>query len=208
MHADAVGKECAGRAQYGTQALEQALTSAFDAVSLGIYNCREVRGGGALSVHAEGRALDLRPSDWSDARPSALGNQILGVLGSQADALGVQRVIWFGRVYDHASPLGRAYHGASPHHDHLHIEQTWAASQSLSYDHASDVIGVSLDLPEGDQVLCLRRFDDLEDGMRWLYVDGVRYRLHSWSTGPAALETAGVPTVALSDAQLRTIREV
>lgn len=208
MPAEPVGSECSGREQPGTRVLLETLTDAFSASSLGIYNCRQSTGGAGLSVHAEGRALDLRPDDWSADYASAIGNNVLVALGENAEALGIQRVIWWEHIYDEDSPLGRPYRGSSPHHDHLHIEQTWDAARTLDRARAEALLLPPHDPSPEDGMLLLRRHEVLADSMRWLYVDGRRFRLQSWDLGVQPLLDAGVPTVALLDSQLAKITEV
>lgn len=202
MPADAVGKECSGAAEPGTKVLAAELLRAYGGHSVGIYSCREVRGGGALSLHGEGRAYDHAPRSGDLAE----GYAVLDALAAVSDVLGVQRVIWDHAVYDEASPAGRPYRGADPHTSHLHIEQTRAAAASLDSETARLALSGPTEHLERS-MLILRRRDDLEDSMRWLYLDGTRYRLEGWAASVQPLIDAGVPQTALSDAQLRGIPE-
>ena len=51
-------RRCTGGPQRGARALSDWLVANVPGVSWGIYNCRRVRGGSSLSLHAEGRAVD------------------------------------------------------------------------------------------------------------------------------------------------------
>lgn len=97
----------------------------------GIYNCRPVRGGTSRSVHSEGRAVDamIRPvGGKGDPR----GYELLNALASHGKRLGVQCVIWDRQIWTAKSPGGRRYNGQAPHYDHLHIELTRKAGESLT----------------------------------------------------------------------------
>lgn len=123
---------CVGGPRPGTEALLRALIALwgpFGAGSSGIYNCRRVSPGGPWSVHAEGRAVDLSCPE----PPAALGRTVLSALGESASGLGVQRVIYDRRQYDADNPSGKHYIGDDPHLTHLHIEQTRASAEALTY---------------------------------------------------------------------------
>lgn len=207
LPADAPPTECSGREQPGTSALRAVLLDHFGGTNLGIYACREVRGGGSLSVHADGRAFDHGMPGRMGGPAREAGNRVLELVARNARGLGVQRVIWWHRLYDAGSPFGRAYYGDDAHETHLHIEQTVAASRTLT----EAAIRLALYGPPavtGDEMIMLRRAASDADTMRWLYLDGRRFRLQGWTSGVQPLIDAGVPTVALSDTQLRTIPEV
>ncbi|MEJ5915917.1 hypothetical protein WDV86_15920, partial [Pseudokineococcus sp. 1T1Z-3] len=48
-----------------------------------------------------------------------------GVTAGNARRLGVMYVIWDSRIWASYRPTWRAYTGASPHTDHVHISLTW-----------------------------------------------------------------------------------
>lgn len=112
-------------------ALQTVLLAAYGpagAGSYGIYNCRPIAPGAPeLSIHAEGRALDL-----SVPEGGALGDVVLERLLAAAGRLGLQRIIYWGQQYDRHSPLGTPYGGDNPHLNHLHIEQTRDAAATLT----------------------------------------------------------------------------
>lgn len=121
---------CSTGERPGTVALERALISTFGregASSAGIFNCRRVEGSSTWSVHADGRALDLRPGRGGQL----LGDEMLIALLAASWELGLQRVIWWRMQYDANDPEGRPYTGPNPHIDHLHIEQEPNAAQRL-----------------------------------------------------------------------------
>lgn len=128
---NAVGSRCSGRAQPGAIALRDGVRNVYPAIGdLGIYNCRQSSGGGGLSTHGEGRGWDAACNANSQAG-LVLGNQVAGELVRLHQQLGVQRIIWNRRITDVPNGMGkwRAYHGTSPHTDHLHIELCWKAAR-------------------------------------------------------------------------------
>lgn len=98
--------------------------------SMGIYNCRDVRGGTTKSVHACGRAVDCGVNVNVDGHRTMV--EFLRRLAPHAKGLGVQLVI-FSRLSGSArNPWPHDYEGTHPHFDHLHIELNGAAAQTLT----------------------------------------------------------------------------
>lgn len=119
---------CTSGAQPGAKALMYALEERYSRhTNMGIYNCRPVRGGYALSVHGEGRAGDSG-MPWA----SDYGDNVARVLVRNAGALGLQAVIWDRRFWSRAYPTGRYYDGVNPHKDHIHWEMGWYAAKNLT----------------------------------------------------------------------------
>ncbi len=127
---------CTGIAAGGARALlAWALENYADsdgAVSLGIYNCRSVRGGSTKSLHGEGRAVDLGLPIGSDGKGMPVGRDIVDRMGGVGDAVGIQCVIFDREIWSAVSPSGRAYNGVHPHYDHLHIELTRSAAEHMT----------------------------------------------------------------------------
>lgn len=89
--------------------------------SLGIFNCRPIRGGKSYSVHAEGRAADLA-ANANDPRQLEKANRYIEFLITNSEALQVQQIIWNGQ-YWRSGQGWRPYTGsAGPHRDHAHVE--------------------------------------------------------------------------------------
>jgi hypothetical protein len=109
----------------------------FGATSLGIFACRKIAGTDTWSVHAEGRAFDLGIPP--DSRPE-LGDAVLRELLRAPDEL-LQRVIWWGQVYDRQTPGGRPLGGGNPHEDHLHIEIPWEHADGLTSAEIAALLG-------------------------------------------------------------------
>ena len=150
---------CTGSLTAGARALGEFLVAEFGATSFGGYNCRTIGSSSTLSVHSEGRALDVYvPMHGSgpDAADNDLGDPIGNWLIENAELIGVSYVIW-----DRASwgahrggDKHRSYGGAHPHNNHLHIEITWeAAAQATDWFSDPDsatVPGGSGTDPSGD----------------------------------------------------------
>ena len=85
-----------------------------------------------MSVHATGRALDLHiPLHEGDA-DNDLGDPVGNWLIEHAEEIGIQYIIWdrwtWG-AHRRAGEKERAYGGAHPHDDHLHIELSTVAAE-------------------------------------------------------------------------------
>lgn len=138
---------CTGAATPGAQALMRVAITHYGARSLGIYNCRTVRGGGARSLHAEGRAGD---PGWTPigGRGNPKGHQFVQDVRPRASQLGVQCLIFDERIWSAKSPgpAGRPYGGPVPHHDHVHFELTRVAGAHLTVATILKVLGTDLGL--------------------------------------------------------------
>ena len=89
--------------------------------SMGIINCRDVRGGETLSHHGPGRAYDCGiPTDNGAYIPES-GDQIIELLGPHGKRLGLDHLILNRVIYSATSPDGRPYDGVHPHFNHAHI---------------------------------------------------------------------------------------
>ena len=135
-------RRCTGGAQPGALALLKYLQSRYIGRSLGIYNCRAVRGGRSRSVHSEGRALDWG-LNANNRRQRAVAEEIVASLlatdgaGNRhalARRMGVQLIIWNRRVWSASRPNSglRRYGGQNPHTDHIHIELNWPGARKAT----------------------------------------------------------------------------
>lgn len=134
-------RACTTGPQPGARALLAWIAETYPGYSVGIFNCRVVAGTGTNSVHGEGRALDWGLRQPSPSRANPVGHRILQHIGAHGDRLGIQTIIWDRRIYSRSSPEGRTYTGRSPHLDHLHIEETWAAARNLTLATLRAVLG-------------------------------------------------------------------
>ena len=98
--------------------------------NLGIYVVRTVAGSSTTSLHAEGRACDL----GINPHGAQWGTEFAEQLRLNSAELGVQCVIWNGRIWSGAYPDAgwRAYTGTNAHVDHIHCELTRAAAKTLT----------------------------------------------------------------------------
>lgn len=136
---DSIGASCLGHVQPGTRAISEAILAKWGGSSDGIYNCRNVRGGSTKSAHAEGRAYDHH---WTNEKS---GFEIANALVALNATLGIQVVIFWDRIWSfpHANEGFRPYHGADPHHSHLHVEQNWSGATELTLPEANRVLNPS-----------------------------------------------------------------
>lgn len=147
---------CTGGPTAGAKALlAWALESFPSSRSLGIYNCRTVRGGLTTSLHGEGRAVDVGfPVRGGLAHDD--GRTLVAALGEHGRRLGVQAVIFDRRIYSASSPAGRPYRGVSPHVDHAHVELTHASADRLTLATLRAVTGLPAPAPIGAETMLSR----------------------------------------------------
>jgi hypothetical protein len=112
----------AGREAPGTRALWATIHAMWPATGfLGIYASRAIRGSDRLSLHAEGRAVDVRPGSDAERRTIAAWAR------EHAATLGIQEVIDYaeGRIWTtrRAAEGWRPYKGVTAGLRHLHIGQ-------------------------------------------------------------------------------------
>lgn len=138
----------AGKSQPGARQLMLWCLDAYpSATNLGIYAPRNVRGGGALSVHAEGRAIDVGFPDVG-AAGNPLGWQLAHQLVAAHVAIGIQCVIYARRIWSTARPAWRAYGGTDPHTGHVHAELNREAAQWLTAAEITAALGGGNAMPE------------------------------------------------------------
>ena len=139
--------DCSGQAMPGARALLAWLLKAYPSTSsLGIYNCRNVRGGTSMSIHACGRAVDLKVPMINN-RGTPLGHSIVNQLAAEGKRLGIQAIIYDREIWSARSPDGRYYGGTAPHYDHIHIELNKNAGSKLNLATLYAVLG------EGEEML-------------------------------------------------------
>lgn len=125
--------ECTGGPTPGAKALMGFCLVRWEtAKSLGIYNCRRVRGGLVRSVHSEGRAIDV-------GFPRVDGGTVEGWecaidLVDHHVELGIQQVIYARKVWRNTRMDAgwRPYRGVHNHNDHIHAELTRQAASELT----------------------------------------------------------------------------
>lgn len=148
------GPNCSHGATPGARALMSWCLDEFpDATNGGIFNCRAVRGGSALSLHAVGRAGDVM-FPLVDGRPNPAGARLVARLRPRAKDLGIQAMIWNRRIWSAKSPgpEGRTYSGVNPHRDHVHFELSVAGAAKLTKATIRHVLGAAV-TPQGRPTL-------------------------------------------------------
>ena len=119
------GEGCSGGLKPGTRQLGDQLKSQFN-TSYGGYACRaNTANKSQLSIHAIGRALDINAS-------GSAGDEIANHLVNNAEAFGIQLIIWNRTVWriGPSGPTSRQYTGPNPHTDHVHAEVSTAIASS------------------------------------------------------------------------------
>lgn len=134
-------EKCSGGPQPGAVALMQWVLDTYpEAENWGIYSCRSVWDGGPLSVHAEGRAIDV-----GLRKPGARwGKRLADDLVWKSRELGIQCVIYRRRQWagDHWDKGWRPYigEGPDPHETHLHIELSRWTARTLTRERIEKVM--------------------------------------------------------------------
>lgn len=98
----------------------------------GIYNYRPVRGGGSLSVHAEGRAVDLKANAFVPQEADKAERYVAFLIAND-EALQLQYLIWNRRSWKSGRGW-RRYGGKSPHTDHVHAELNRDGARDVTLD--------------------------------------------------------------------------
>lgn len=176
-------RSCTGGPEDGARELMSWWLGAYGhlgATNLGIYNCRDVRGGNTTSLHGEGRAGDL------GVNPDAAGYgwEAADLLRLNSHELGIQCIIWDRHIWSGSYPHAgwRDYRGSNPHVDHLHVELSRWMADRLTAEHIVAVLGGGAatpgsTAPETDGVRNLRLTDPW---MRGDDVETVQRVLNAW----------------------------
>ena len=133
VYYDGSGRSCSGGPTEGATALGRFVRTHFGGLmnldvpgdGVQIYACRAVRGGSGMSLHAEGRAVDIFIPTRGGAADNARGDTIANWLAENAEYIGVQMIIWDRTIWRTSrTPHSRCYGGSHPHNDHIHVELT------------------------------------------------------------------------------------
>ena len=155
----------------------------------GIFNPRNVRGStSTLSLHAEGRAVDLTPG----SRGAGALTELVHRLVEQHQQLGVQQVIWQRSVWT-VGRGWRPYSGTDPHTGHAHVELTRSAAAGLTVDTLREVLD-----PQEVTVMSGNRIDVFvrgDDGAVWhKWFDLATFSWSPWES--LGGQCVGAPTAA------------
>ncbi len=177
---------CSGSLTPGAGILREYLYEHFPQTPhIGGYSCRSINGDDTMmSVHGTGRALDVMIPVDADEADNDLGDPVGNFFIENAQAIGIQYIIWdlwTWRGDREAGDKDRPYGGAHPHHDHLHIELSVAASENTTLWFADQVTPPAIDgcdpvAAEGgivdDTSPCFRAFGSAD---YWRVEEGVGY---------------------------------
>jgi hypothetical protein len=177
---------CSGSLTPGAGILREYLYEHFaQTPHIGGYSCRSINGDDTMmSVHGTGRALDVMIPLDGDEADNDLGDPVGNFLIENAQAIGIQYIIWDLWTWRGDRDPGakdKAYGGAHPHHDHLHIELSVAASENTTLWFVDQVTPPAIEgcdpVPaEGgiidDTSACFRTFGSAD---YWRVEEGVGY---------------------------------
>lgn len=135
---------CTGGARPGAVALMSWINRNYPkSKNWGIYSCRMIPGSNSMSLHGEGRALDVGYS-LVDGKANPDGYRLFAHLKAHAVELGIQGIIWDRKISTNRGD-NRPYSGGpdvtSAHVDHLHVELTNAASRTLTPAKIAQIMG-------------------------------------------------------------------
>jgi len=127
------GSNCGGGLLAGTRELGDYATVSFAGIDrFGGYACRpNTANTSQLSVHGTGRAIDIMVPMTGGKANSAVGDRLANFLVENAEAIGVQLVIWNRNSWSPSRnrPKLRSYTGPVPHIDHVHVELSPAGAR-------------------------------------------------------------------------------
>ena len=191
------GTDCSGSCQPGCVAFSKWAYRRWDLPLVGCYNCRQSRAGSSLSLHAEGRAVDLHvhvgaSEQDGTAEQTALGWDIAKWCVTNAEPLGIQRVIWQSMEWD-SRPGERAWepYGGPHHGNHIHVEFCWEAAKTLT---AADFDAVDTTAPTAQPQPPRRTVDSTTDasGVVHVVMVGADNKVYKMTTVPDGLTSTGL----------------
>ena len=136
---DNAGKKCVKGMTAGAKSLKKFINKTYRPVvtEIGDFKCRpNTADPTQLSVHSSGRALDVHVNAHTRAGLKT-GNIIRDYMIANSTRLGIQTVIWNGKVWSSDKNGLREYTGPYPHDDHLHIEINKKASKKAKLAQSS-----------------------------------------------------------------------
>jgi len=134
------GNNCSAGATTGAKALMSWILAIAGSTNLGIFACRNIADTDILSVHGEGRALDVGWYPYNRQAPAWAWN-LANWLRAHSKELGVQCIILEDKIWssNRWQDGWRPYSGAW--HDHMHVELTPSAAASLTVARINAVAG-------------------------------------------------------------------
>lgn len=143
-------RSCTGGAKPGAVALMAWINRNYPkSKNWGIYACRMIPGSSSMSLHGEGRALDVG-YEVVNGKGNPDGYRLFAHLKSHAVELGIQGIIWDRKISTNRGD-NRPYSGGpgltEAHVNHLHIEMTNAAARNMNGSTIAKIMGTP---PTGD----------------------------------------------------------
>uniref|UniRef100_A0A914EET2 ARB-07466-like C-terminal domain-containing protein n=1 Tax=Acrobeloides nanus TaxID=290746 RepID=A0A914EET2_9BILA len=110
-HYEYAGTKCSGGPTPGAIRLANHFKAKYGGFISEIYNCRKIAGTNSLSLHAEGRAVDV-------AIRGSIGQQAFDYAISIACKTGIQEVIFEQKIWTNGKTK---FYAGKDHYDHVHI---------------------------------------------------------------------------------------
>lgn len=141
------------RCQPGASALLRWCLDNTTATNLGCFVVRPVRGGSALSTHAEGRAVDLGFPYTIGGTPA--GWRLAELLREHHADLGVQYLIYARKQWTATRNADgwRDYTGASAHYEHIHAELNRTAAEQLTGAMIDETLQGATPMPDRSELI-------------------------------------------------------
>ncbi|MDQ2973707.1 MAG: hypothetical protein M3Q79_04505, partial [bacterium] len=127
---DSVARSCTGGLQEGAEIVAEFVKSKWGASYNG-YDCRSKSTGSALSIHAEGRAIDQMYIDVNNPAMLRDGNANMGWAMANAREIGIQYVKFWKLQWSPTNGLRCVTNAADiqNHSNHVHYELNWPAAR-------------------------------------------------------------------------------
>lgn len=133
--------ECADGPRPGALAFRDAVRQTWPGLTdLGVYNCRRSRGGRALSMHADGRAVDFGlPAGCSTGEGQAIASELV----ARSAAYGITRVLvceleWqVGESWSTPSESLQHLHDGTTGPAHIHVELSQQAADAMTTEYVT-----------------------------------------------------------------------
>jgi hypothetical protein len=137
-------RKCTGGPKSGAVALMTWINKNYPkSKNWGIYSCKMIPGSNSLSIHGEGRALDVGYA-LVDGKANPDGYRLFAHLKAHAIELGVQGIIWDRKISTNRGD-NRPYSGGpdvtTAHVNHLHIELTNTSARTLTAAKIAQIMG-------------------------------------------------------------------
>lgn len=180
--------KCHTGARPGTLALGKWAKARWALPLIGTFNCRKSRAGSSISLHGDGRAVDLHTHTGASEANGTKAQDVLGweiarFLVRSAEALGVQRVIFQDKEWD-SRPGQREFlpYSGPFHGNHVHVELCSAAAGALTIEAIEAATGgVEDDLNDAEKKLMFDALDEMVRRVRAMHAENWKGGTLDWA---------------------------